>query len=76
MRVPRPIIELHLDAGDATGVGSDGVGDGYLLGGGVSFTPLWIGDVGLGAGLDVLFKYNSVQRRREPSFAIRACRRF
>ena len=56
----RPIIELHLDAGDATGVGSDGVGDGYLLGGGVSFTPLWIDNVGLGAGLDVLFKYNSV----------------
>jgi hypothetical protein len=70
----RPIIALHLDAGHVTG-GSESAfaddsrgyridalhyGDGYLVGGGVAFTPLWIGDrVGLGAGVDVLFKYAS-----------------
>jgi hypothetical protein len=75
MHAPRPIIEVHLDAGSVTGGNEsewaydsrgyklDDVmhyGDGYLLGGGVGFTPLWIGDrLGLGAGLDVLFKYAS-----------------
>ena len=71
----RPIIELHLDAGIVAGGDESAVaetpsgvkidalhyGDGYLMGGGVGFTPLWIGDrVGLGAGLDVLFKYASL----------------
>ena len=75
LHASRPIIQLHLDAGsvgggnesewayDSLGHKLDDVmhyGDGYLLGGGVSFTPLWIGDrLGLGAGLDVLFKYAS-----------------
>jgi hypothetical protein len=73
-RASRPIIALHLDAGYVTGGDESAVaddsrgyridalhhGDGYLLGGGAAFTPLWIGDrVGLGAGLDVLFKYAS-----------------
>jgi hypothetical protein len=66
---PRPTIELHLDAGDATGgdqvADSLGAGDGYLLGGGARFTPLWIGsDLGLGVGLDVLFKYASTSGGR------------
>jgi hypothetical protein len=55
---PRPIIEVHLDAGDVTSADSDNAGDGYLLGGGLRFTPLWIDNVGRGAGLDVLFKYH------------------
>jgi hypothetical protein len=65
---PRPSVELHLDAGIASGgdpvAGSDslGAGDGYLAGGGVRFTPFWGGeDIGLGVGLDVLFKYGSME---------------
>jgi hypothetical protein len=60
VRPPRPVVQLHLDAGDVTSADSDNAGDGYLLGGGVSFTPLWIDNVGLGAGLDVSFKYHPV----------------
>ena len=56
--VPRPIVGVHLDAGDVASADSDNAGDGYLLGGGLSFTPLWVDNVGVGAGLDVLFKYH------------------
>jgi hypothetical protein len=46
-------------------------GDGVLLTGGLTFTPLWIGDrIGLGLGLDAGWKYRSTSVDADGSMAL------
>jgi hypothetical protein len=63
---------LGLNAGLGIAFGGDDVpdrsagipaGDGIVLSLGATLTPLWLGPVGLGAGVDLGFKYYALQTR-------------